>query len=122
MAKYRKTVAVDVDGVIHSYTSKWSGPENLPDPPVPGVIEWLREMSKHFNLAIYSTRAQTKEGRWAIGDYLAEHGLENSIIVKIDISAGKPPAVIYVDDRGFHFTGNNFPTKEEIDAFKPWNK
>ena len=35
------TVAVDFDGVIHSYTTLWFTASVIPDPPVPGAIEWL---------------------------------------------------------------------------------
>ena len=34
-------ICVDFDGVIHSYKSGWRGVAVIPDPPVPGAIEWL---------------------------------------------------------------------------------
>lgn len=39
MSERRWTVAVDVDGVLHSYTSGWKGADRLPDPPVPTTQE-----------------------------------------------------------------------------------
>ena len=36
-------VCLDFDGVIHSYSSGWKGPREIPDPPVPGAIRWIRE-------------------------------------------------------------------------------
>ena len=37
----KSVICVDVDGVIHSYTSGWQGATVLADPPVPGAIEAL---------------------------------------------------------------------------------
>ena len=37
-----KTILLDFDGVIHSYTSGWKGAGVIPDPPVPGAIDFLR--------------------------------------------------------------------------------
>ena len=34
-------LAIDFDGVLHSYSSGWKGSRNIPDPPVDGAIEWL---------------------------------------------------------------------------------
>lgn len=49
-----KTICIDFDGVLHSYTSGWQGEDVASDPPVPGAIEWLREMIR--NLIIYLTK------------------------------------------------------------------
>ena len=39
---YKPTVVFDFDGVIHSYKSGWRGPENIPDPVVPGIADAIR--------------------------------------------------------------------------------
>jgi hypothetical protein len=118
----RQTVAVDVDGVIHSYTSGWQGAEDLPDPPVPGAIEWLNGIVEHYHVAVCSTRAATEDGRAAIWGYLKRHGAGTRLLVDVDIEAGKPPALVYVDDRGWRFDGSNFPTADEIANALPWWK
>lgn len=117
MKKY--TVCVDFDGVIHSYTTPWVAPEVIPDPPVPGAIEWLHEMSAGFRVVIHTTRARTAEGCLAIYKWLAENGYEGD---GVEASYEKVPALIYIDDRAWRFTGSNFPSKEEIHAARPWNK
>ena len=38
---WNRTVLVDFDGVIHSYTSPFTTPDEIKDPPVPGAFEWL---------------------------------------------------------------------------------
>jgi hypothetical protein len=48
----RYTVAVDFDGVIHSYASPWVNAETIPDPPVDGAIAWLNEIADDFEVVI----------------------------------------------------------------------
>lgn len=125
----RYTVAVDFDGVIHSYTSPWVNAETIPDPPVPGAIEWLWEMSKRFEIVIFSTRCKTGEGRQAVQRWLFENcersapldADPSSLPLRLKYTADKPPALVYLDDRAMRFEGV-FPTAEEIHAARPWNK
>lgn len=118
----RWTVAVDVDGVLNSYTSGWQGADVLPDPPVPGAIEWLEEIIKDFDVAVCSTRAATRAGCDAIRAWLIKHGLSQQTADALSIEPGKPPALLYVDDRGWRFTGDNFPTAQQIHQATPWWK
>lgn len=37
-------VVLDFDGVIHAYTSGWKGLTVIPDPPVPGIREAIRDI------------------------------------------------------------------------------
>ena len=118
MSEFKYTIAVDFDGVIHSYSSPWTSPEEIPDPPVEGAREGLRALREEFLVAIYSTRAEKYEGRLAIAEYCRKHGLEFD-----SISARKPRAVRYIDDRGYCFDGD---WERVVDAarggFTPWNK
>ncbi|HEX5326200.1 MAG TPA: hypothetical protein VFW75_05995 [Acetobacteraceae bacterium] len=115
----RLTVAVDFDGVLHSYTSPWISAEIIPDPPVPGAIEWLNALVKEFTVYIHTTRADTVAGSLAVAHWLFESGYDGP---PLEVTNQKRPAVIYVDDRGWRFTGANFPTPTEIRNAKPWNK
>ena len=124
-----RTIAVDFDGVIHQYNLPWINAHTIPDPPVPGAIVWLQRMVQHFNVVIFSTRATTWRGRWAMRAWLKAQagnlfwesqgirGLE-----EIKFTAKKPIALIYIDDRGWRFNGSNFPTSQEIHDARPWNK
>ena len=116
----RYTVAVDFDGVIHSYTSPWVSAEHIPDPPVPGAIEWLDELSRSLAVVIFTTRGKTKEGQRAVRHWLHENGL--SWGMNAAVTAEKPAALAYVDDRAWRFDGVNFPSAHEIHAARPWNK
>jgi hypothetical protein len=117
---HRWTIAVDCDGVLHSYSSGWQGADNLPDPPVPGAIEWLELVTKDFEVAINSTRCRSVAGRWAIEGWLREHGLSDAALAHVHYPPYKPAALIYIDDRGYRFDGANFPTAELIWRLKPW--
>jgi hypothetical protein len=125
----RFTIAVDFDGVIHQYRTGWKNSWTIPDPPVEGAITWLLQMAREFDVVIYSTRCRSLRGRLAIRRWLREHagnawyespagpGLED-----VKLSAKKPKALLYVDDRGYRFTGANWPTAEQIRRLRPWNK
>ena len=134
--KYVPTIAVDFDGVIHSYTSGWQGAHVISDPPVFGAIGFLShfcEDSVPVNVVIFSSRAKTWRGRRAIRTWLRKHSgsywQENwqyQGIESIKVTAVKPAAVVYIDDRAQRFEGE-FPelTRESIQELvdrKPWNK
>lgn len=118
-SKRRDTVCVDFDGVLHSYVSGWQGGTVIPDPPVPGAIAWLAEIHARYDIAILSTRSREAGATDAMREYLRAHGLADAVVDTITFPRSKPPARIYVDDRGWRFEGT-FPTLEEIDAFLPW--
>jgi hypothetical protein len=125
----RYTVAVDFDGVLHSYTTPWINAHTIPDPPVEGAIAWLFHTIQKFNVVIFSTRCKTPEGVEAIKEWLLEHGevvwgggSRGFGLCDITFSYEKPPALIYIDDRAYRFTGANFPSIGEIHRMRPWNK
>ena len=108
----RKTIALDLDGVVHSYTSGWKGATELPDPPVPGAFEFIQTALEHFDVAIFSTRCNEegvaiKDVHVAIWEWFEAHGMTLSVIDNPDfyIATRKPKAIVYIDDRGFRFEG-----------------
>ena len=71
MSKKRKmTLCMDFDGVIHGYQSGFRGPTTIPDPPVPGALDFLSEALKTFDVAIYSTRSGHFGGRAAMKKWM----------------------------------------------------
>ena len=114
-------VAVDFDGVIHKYTSGFSGVENILDTPVSGAIDVLKEYLQILKVAIFSTRASTPEGIEAIKVWLLKYGMTEKEIESLTITNIKIHANLYVDDRAWHFDGR-FPSIKYIKGFKPWNK
>jgi hypothetical protein len=117
---HKWTIACDCDGVLHSYVSGWQGADVLPDPPVPGAIEWLEAVTRRFEVAIHSTRCRSVGGRWAIEGWLRDNGLSDAALAHVHYPPYKPAALIYLDDRGYRFDGENFPSVDAIWAAKPW--
>lgn len=129
-------ILVDFDGVIHSYTSGWLGADVIPDPPVPGAIEWLIQhlpvpdpicaMASPYRgpeVQIYSSRSSQKGGVKAMQEWLIKHGLDRYYISEciLKFPTEKNAAFLTIDDRAICFDGR-FPTTEEMLSFKPWNK
>ena len=112
----KKTVVFDFDGVIHSYKSGWRGVEVIPDEPVPGIQEAIENIrAAGFEVVVVSSRCNQPEGIKAIKFWLFKYG------IKVDnITAEKPPAVAYVDDRAICFDGDPGSLLIKINDFVPW--
>ena len=116
----KPTMCIDFDGVIHSYTSGWKGLTNITDPPVDGAIAALYVYIKYFNVAIYSSRSGQEGGIEAMQEWLRKQ--DYAIVDYVLWPRNKPPASVYLDDRGLRFEGV-WPSIEEIEkACTPWYK
>ena len=95
----KKVIALDFDGVLHSYR-KWKGEgmENM-DGPVKGAKQFLEMVKlKGWSVVIYSTRKKSDIELW-----LKKYGMVELVE---EVSEGKPMAKLYVDDRGMRFDGD----------------
>lgn len=120
MENKKPTVVFDFDGVIHSYTSGWKGSNEIPDPPVPGIKEALKEIhDAGYEVAVVSTRCRSLDGMNAISKYLEENNMAKYVN---RICADKPAAIVYIDDRAICFDGKPETLLSKIKAFKPWNR
>lgn len=110
----KKTIALDFDGPINSYTSGWmDGNPALPDLPTEGAFDFIRTLFQaKYEVVIHSTRARG-EGVDRIKRWLRGHGLEEQYVQAIVVTDRKPPAMVYIDDRGFRFEGK-WPTVKEL--------
>lgn len=128
-------LCLDFDGVLHSYASGWKGATVIPDPPVPGALEFLLGAKEEFDVQIFSSRSNHPGGIPAMAGWLAKHfgALFTSVhgataevatteaMKSIGFPTTKPPAMVSIDDRCLTFTGE-WPTIAALLAFKPWNK
>ncbi|GEP06838.1 hypothetical protein [Methylobacterium oxalidis] len=122
-------LCLDFDGVIHGYQSGWQGAAIVPDPPVPGAIEFLHGAVERFQVAIFSSRSGQPGGIEAMKGWLAMHvhaAIDDRreaehVLGLIQWPVAKPPALVTIDDRAITFTGT-WPSLDEIAAFQPWNK
>jgi hypothetical protein len=111
------TIAIDFDGVLSDYSGKFS--PRL-DPPVDGAIAAIKDyQDAGLEVCIYTTRADGPEAIIRLEAWLIEHGLPSRRVKQILITGRKPPAVVYLDDRAWRFTGI-FPSPEEIKNFRTW--
>lgn len=123
-------LCVDFDGVIHSYKSGWITADNIPDPPVPGAIEWLYRALQFFDVQIYSSRSKHPAGIQGMRSWLLRHACEiwpdhprvvNELMAEIKFPIAKPAAFLTIDDRAICFTGD-WDALNPVDLlrFKPW--
>lgn len=105
----QKAVCVDFDGVIHRYSRGWQD-GSIYDPPMKGAREELaRLVTKGYKVVILTTRLNPETNddvnleRNKISKWLSDNGFQPGTHYH-DITAIKPIAVVYVDDRAIRFT------------------
>jgi hypothetical protein len=99
----KKTVAVDLDGVLAQYNG-WKGIEHIGD-PIEGAKEFIETLLENFVVLIHTTRcSQTSNQGYTefelyqyIQNWLDKHKFPHGI--EIWTREGKPIATAYVDDR-----------------------
>lgn len=107
-----KVIAVDFDGVIHSYDKGWQDGK-IYGQMLPGFLDWLYKVEKHFRVVVHTSRSPR-----AVQSWLEERG------VNVVVTNEKPPAWAYIDDRGIQFQGNWNAPEISVDSlleFRPWN-
>ena len=126
-------LCLDFDGVIHSYTSGWKGADVIPDPPVPGALQFIVAAMEHFRVAIFSSRSNQSGGLTAMLEWLGywsvdpvhgmADGFDHAAWSAIEWPTEKPPAFLTIDDRAMEFNGDwtSYDPKHLL-TFKPWNK
>lgn len=130
-------LCLDFDGVLHSYESGWKGADVIPDPPVPGAIEFLARAVEHFDVQIFSSRSNQTGGIEAMQAWLRVQVMQHfdcvfagsprdldaaiALLDAISFPREKPPAFLSIDDRALTFTGK-WPNVKALLEFKPWNR
>jgi hypothetical protein len=121
-----KTICCDFDGVLHGYESGWLDYGVIPDPPVPGAIDWLENFIIHqvktgrCKLCIYSSRSKKDEGRHAMSKWLIDNAFDPALLQFIEFPTEKPAAFITIDDRCILFEGTFDDLNDKIFSFKSW--
>jgi hypothetical protein len=102
--KYKNTIALDFDGVIHKMkTANYSVAEEIDGPPISGAKKFCKDLlGRGFNVAIFSSRGGSKRGKPAMQSWLEEHGFPS----EIRVVERKPWADVYIDDRAYRFEGD----------------
>lgn len=66
-------LCLDFDNVLHGYQSGWRGAAVIPDPPVPGALEFLVRALDRFDVCVLSSRSHQWGGRSAMRRWLRDH-------------------------------------------------
>ncbi len=132
MSDFKPTLAIDFDGVIHSYERGWQGGD-IYGTVVPGFFDWAERAALTFKIVIYSSRSKDVAMRDAMSEWLfsryrdwraAEYasGAPRDV-AKFEFAHEKPAAWLTIDDRAIQFNGawaDPQLTVEAMLAFKPW--
>ena len=102
-----RNLAIDFDGVIHDdYLGFHDG--TIYGPVIEGSEVALRELSKTFRIVIFTAKAKPsrpiiggKTGVDLVNDWLKKHNLDKYIS---EVTAEKPRAIAYIDDKAIRFT------------------
>lgn len=127
---FKRIICLDFDGVVHSYTSGWKGPRVIPDPPMPGALQFMhRLLNDGFDVHIHSSRSGYWLGRMAMRTWLYNHAVAKGLwyelgpgdtgLEDVKFPLYKPPAHVSIDDRALRFVGN-WPSHDELKGFRPW--
>ena len=102
---FKKTIMIDLDGVLDNYTVYTDEIPSIKE----GAKEFVIELSKDFNLVLFTTRDTKQAVEW----------LQINEIDKYfsDVTKVKNPAYIYIDDIALKFNGNYDETLKEIEKF-----
>lgn len=99
-----KTIAFDFDATIHPYTAGWTGSAPADEPPIPGALETIEALvGMGYSIVVFSTRCDHAEGKDGTWDWLEKWGFD---VLVSEVTATKPAAIAYVDDRAVPFAGD----------------
>jgi hypothetical protein len=110
-------VGIDFDGVIHK-CSKGFYDGTVYDPPIDGAKEALKSLSEKYVIVVYSAKARSdrplvngKTGAELIWDWLRVHEMDTYVK---EVTAEKPRAVFYIDDKAVRFNGSWSETFQDL--------
>lgn len=112
MKTFKKTILIDLDGVLNEYTGGFD--KDYIPPIKAGAKEFLENISSDYELKLFTTRNKILATKWLI-----ENGIDKFFD---DITNTKDLAWLYIDDRCINFDGNFDNLISSINAFKPWYK
>lgn len=101
-----KNIAIDFDGVIHNHDKGYYDGTCYGE-PIDGAKESLEELSKTYDVVVFTAKAKPdrglingKTGTQLVWEWLKEHKMDKFVT---KVTAEKPRAVAYIDDKGITF-------------------
>jgi hypothetical protein len=102
-----KNIAIDFDGVVHNFDKGFHDGTCYGE-PLEGSLDALKTLSDDYNIIIFTAKAKPnrplvngKTGTELVKDWLKKH---NVLQYVKEVTAEKPRATIYIDDKGYYFT------------------
>ena len=103
------TLAVDFDGVVHTFDKGWHDGTCYGE-PIEGALDALIHLAKDWRLVIFSAKVKPdrplvdgKTGYELVDEWLTSHGVRDVIS---EITFEKPRADYYIDDKAIEFRGD----------------
>jgi len=112
MTQYKRTILIDLDGVLNTYKGKYDK-DNIENARE-GTIEFIKELSQNFDLKLFTTRPANLVEKWLKKHQMYEYFSEITNVKKV--------AWLIIDDRCITFNGDYKNTLKQIQNFKPWYK
>src|SRR3990172_5727426 len=105
----QKIIAVDFDGVIHRYRNGWQDGSIYDIPTNGSKVQLRRLVEKGYEIVIFTTRLNSEMGddinleKKKMDEWLKVNGFKKGVHYH-NITALKPKASFYIDDRAIRFT------------------
>ena len=109
---FKKTILIDLDGVLNQYDGHFN--KDVIPPIKEGAKDFLVDLSKNFEIKVFTTRNKLQTAKWIIENQVDEY--------ISDITNVKDLAWLYIDDRCLCFEGDYKYTIDEIEKFQPYYK
>lgn len=104
--KEAKNIAIDFDGVVHTFDKGFHDGTCYGD-PIEGSLESIKELSKKYDIIIFTAKAKPNRPlvNGKTGTELVKIWLEKNNVLQYvkEITAEKPRAFLYIDDKGYRF-------------------
>lgn len=99
-------IAIDFDGVIHN-DNKGFHDGTIYGDPIEGSLEAIKRLALKYKIVIFTAKAKSdrplidgRGGKFLVWQWLFKHGIAECIS---EVTAEKPRAAIYIDDKGYRF-------------------
>ena len=112
MTVLKKTILLDIDGVLNLYDGEYI--EYFIPPIRPDTKEFLDRLSKSYKIKLFTSRDINVARQWVL-----QNGIQKYIF---GITNKKEPAWLIIDDRCVNFNGNFNDLEKSIESFEVWYK
>ena len=113
MSNFKKKILIDLDGVLNEYGKDKFDENHIPEIKN-GAREFVEELSRQFDLYLFTSRSMLIASKWLIEDNLDKFFK--------DVTNIKIPAFLHIDDRAICFKGSYNDTLKEIRKFSVYWK